>query len=92
VLLLSLFALVVGPRDLGFVYGVPALVGTSLATAALRDTSNARLRMFSIGSGVCQVVLGVLFAVSGIGILPSIVGVLLLLVALLPGAAGDTAE
>jgi hypothetical protein len=91
-LMVSVFALVVGPRQFGFVVGVPALVGTALATAAVRDGTNARLRLLSLGSGVCQAVLGVLLAASALGILPSIVGILLLLVALLPGVAGDTAD
>ena len=90
--MVSVLAMVGGSPQLAVVVGVPALVATAVATAAVRDRTNGRLRMFSLVSGGCQVVLGLLLAASVLGILPSIVGILQLLVALLPGAAGDTAD
>jgi hypothetical protein len=76
----------------GLAVGVVALAGGVVAAVGVRDRSNARLRTLSLLSGGCQALVGVLLAASVLGILPSIVGILQVLVALLPGAAGDSAD
>ena len=81
-LVLGLFA------PLALVPAVLVLVSSGLALRVLKDGRRGA-RWAAVGAGAVQVLLGVWMARSGLGIIPSIVGVLLLLLALLPEADTD---
>jgi len=70
---------------LALVPAVLVLVSSGLALRLLRDGRRGA-RWAAAGAGAVQVLLGVWMARSGLGLIPSIVGVLLLLLALLPEA------
>lgn len=78
-LVLGLFA------PLALVPAVLVLVSSGLALRLLKDGRRGA-RWGAVAAGAVQVLLGVWMARSGLGIIPSIVGVLLLLLALLPEA------
>ncbi len=69
---------------------VPALLVLASAVTALRrlEERGVAARWWSVGTGLLLLVLGLLLAAATVGILPSIVGILLILMALLPGT-GD---
>lgn len=69
---------------------VPAVLVLASSGLALRLLQGGRrsARWAAVGAGVVQVLLGVWMARSGLGLIPSVVGVLLLLLALLPEADG----
>lgn len=65
---------------------VPALLVLATAVAALRrlEDRGPAVRWWSLGTGLLLLVLGLLLAQITVGILPSILGVLLVLLTLLP--------
>ena len=80
--LLLLLGIVV---PIALVPAVLVLMSSGLALRLLADDRRAA-RWAAVGAGAVQVLLGVWMARSGLGIIPSIVGVLILLLALLPEA------
>lgn len=94
ILLMIAVALLLGgsdkaPYGLGLSIVATVVIATCGVTLrSLRDRGRAA-RVGTIAAGLVQVVLGVVLANSGVGILPSIVGILLILLALLPEATED---
>jgi hypothetical protein len=89
---LAVFVLVLGgsARFAGFV-GVPAVVvlaSSMLTLRALEDRGQAA-RVGSLLTGSVLIVVGLLLASAVVGILPSIVGILLMLLALLPDSGDE---
>ena len=88
----AVFVLVLGgsARFAGFV-AVPALVvlvASMLTLRALEDRGQAA-RVGSLLTGALLIVIGLLLASAVVGILPSIVGILLMLLALLPDTGDE---
>lgn len=84
---LATFLLVVGgPVRFALFVAVPAVLVLVLAVIALRrlEQRGAAARWWTVATGVLLILLAVLLTQAAVGLLPSIIGVLLVLLALLP--------